>query len=106
MVFGRLKLYGTCPKCIPDTNPTKLHYQVEIAMLTQSNSATVMIALAIFAVLSGCTTVQPWERGNLAKPQMALDPYPLQSALRAHNYSSREAASAAANAQGGGCGCN
>lgn len=62
--------------------------------------------IALTALAGGCTDVQPWERGNLAKPQMALDPYPLQSALRQHNYSSREAASAAANSQGGGCGCN
>lgn len=65
---------------------------------------TLLLTLSIY--LSACTPVQPWERGNLAKPQMALDPYPLQSALRAHNYSSREAASAASNSQGGGCGCN
>lgn len=57
------------------------------------------------ALGSGCANVQPWERGNLAKPQMALDPYPLQSALRAHNYGSREAASGSNAAQGGGCGC-
>jgi Domain of unknown function (DUF4266) len=55
--------------------------------------------------VSACTSVQPWERGNLAKPQMALDPYPLQSALRAHNYGSREAAAGGNAAQGGGCGC-
>jgi hypothetical protein len=55
--------------------------------------------------LAGCATVQPWERGNLAKPQMALDPYPLQSSLRAHNYGSREAAAGSNAAQGGGCGC-
>jgi hypothetical protein len=56
--------------------------------------------------LTARTNVQPWERGNLAKPQMALDPYPLQTAVSQHNYSSRETASAANNAQGGGCGCN
>ena len=57
-------------------------------------------------IIVGCARVQPWERGNLAKPQMALDPYPMQSSLRFHNYGSREAASAAGNAsQGGGCGC-
>lgn len=55
--------------------------------------------------LSACTNVQPWERGNLAKPQMALDPNPLQSALRGHNYGSREAAAGGNAAQGGGCGC-
>jgi hypothetical protein len=63
--------------------------------------------LAVFLAtqLSACVNVQPWERGNLAKPQMALDPYPLQSALRTHNYGSREAAAAGNAAQGGGCGC-
>ncbi len=55
--------------------------------------------------LTACSSVQPWERGNLAKPQMALDPYPLQSALRAHNYGSREAAAGGNAAQGGGFGC-
>lgn len=55
--------------------------------------------------LTACAPVQPWERGNLAKPQMASDPYPLQSALRAHNYGSREAAAGGSAAQGGGCGC-
>ncbi len=61
--------------------------------------------LAGFLCLTACTPVQPWERGNLAKSQMALDPYPLQSALRAHNYGSREAAAGGNAAQGGGCGC-
>ena len=56
-------------------------------------------------VISGCTSVAPWERGNLAKPEMALDPYPLQSTLRAHNYGSREAAAGGNASQGGGCGC-
>ncbi len=63
--------------------------------------------LALGLCLVGCAEVQPWERGNLAKPQMALDPNPLQSAVRSHNYASREAAGAASNgAAGGGCGCN
>ena len=67
---------------------------------------TARILLLTFVVtLTACTTVQPWERGNLAKPQMSLDPYPLQSSLRAHNYGSREAAAGGNAAQGGGCGC-
>ncbi|MEQ1484440.1 DUF4266 domain-containing protein [Methyloglobulus sp.] len=64
-----------------------------------------MLLLTPMIILVACTTVQPWERGNLAKPHMALDPYPLQSALRAHNYGSREAAAGGNSAQGGGCGC-
>jgi hypothetical protein len=57
-------------------------------------------------VLQGCAQVAPWQRGNLAKPQMALDPYPMLSELRGHNYGSREAATGGAgNSGGGGCGC-
>ncbi|NOS75057.1 MAG: DUF4266 domain-containing protein [Methyloglobulus sp.] len=63
-----------------------------------------IICLTLLCLVA-CAPVQPWERGNLAKPQMALDPYPLQSALRAHNYGSREAAAGGNAAQGGGCGC-
>jgi Domain of unknown function (DUF4266) len=52
-----------------------------------------------------CSTLQPWERGNLAKPHMALDPNPLYSSLTGHNYSSREGAAGGSHAEGGGCGC-
>jgi hypothetical protein len=64
-----------------------------------------LLLLMISIPLVACTAVQPWERGNLAKPQMALDPNPSQSALWAHNYGSREAAAGGNAAQGGGCGC-
>lgn len=60
---------------------------------------------AIALTTIACTPVQPWERANLAKSQMALDPYPLQTSVRSHNYGSREAASGVSAAQGGGCGC-
>ena len=65
---------------------------------------TALMLLLMIAV-SGCSTVQPWERGNQAKPQMAADPHPLQSSLQAHNYGSREAGAGSNAAQGGGCGC-
>lgn len=56
--------------------------------------------------LTACATVEPWERGTLAKPQMALDPNPQRTALRVHKFTSREAASGGDTAVGGGCGCN
>ncbi|EIC31487.1 DUF4266 domain-containing protein [Methylomicrobium album] len=64
-------------------------------------------ALAFFLAIgaAGCTEVAPWQRGNLAKPQMALEPYPLQSSFRGHIYGSREAASGVSASEGGGCGC-
>jgi hypothetical protein len=70
----------------------------------KSHIVTIIIVLSN-TYLTGCAPVQPWERGNLAKPQMALDPYPLQSALRTHNYGSREAMTGGSASQGGGCGC-
>jgi len=71
--------------------------------ITKLTALTLLLMMAV--TLPACTTVQPWERGNLAKPQMALDPNPLQSSLRVHNYSSREAAAGGNAGQGGGCGC-
>lgn len=55
--------------------------------------------------LAACAPVAPWERGRLAKPQMALDPHPAQSGFREHIYGGREAASGGSSASGGGCGC-
>lgn len=63
-------------------------------------------AIAAVLAVAGCVGVEPWQRGILAKPQMAMDPYPLQSALREHNYGSREAGMGGNAASGGGCGCN
>lgn len=57
-------------------------------------------------LLTGCTAVAPWERGDLAKPQMALDPNPTHATVRTHKFVSREAASGGDTAVGGGCGCN
>jgi hypothetical protein len=53
-----------------------------------------------------CEPVQPWERGDLAKPQMAMEPNGTNSALRAHTFAAREAAQGGNAGVGGGCGCN
>lgn len=55
--------------------------------------------------LPACAPVEPWQRGNLAKPQMALDPYPMLNEMRGHNFGSREAAAGSSSNSGGGCGC-
>ncbi len=64
-----------------------------------------IFCLFILFFLSSCSVVSPWERGTLAKSEMSLEPAPLQSSLRTHQYSSREAASGGGAAGGGGCGC-
>lgn len=66
---------------------------------------TILLLLALIE-LSACADVQPWERGRLAKSHMTLDSDPLLSAIDAHTYSSKEAASGGIGPAGGGCGCN
>jgi len=61
--------------------------------------------LAAGLALSACTTVEVWERGRLAKPQMAVEPHPSQRLLREHVYLAREAAAGSEAGRGGGCGC-
>ena len=58
--------------------------------------------------LSGCSSlgVQPWERDVLAQKKMQLDPYPVDTYLDEHIYTSREASSGGRGIGGGGCGCN
>ncbi|MCX8049500.1 MAG: DUF4266 domain-containing protein [Methylohalobius sp.] len=62
------------------------------------------VGITALLFLAGCVQVAPWERGRLAKPHMALDPNPNQSAIQEHVYSSREAGGGIKGA-GGGCGC-
>ena len=55
---------------------------------------------------TGCANLKPWERELHAREEMAWDPDPLQSQLRAHIYFSKEATLPGGSAGGGGCGCN
>lgn len=56
--------------------------------------------------LLACAQVQPWERGHLARPEMALTTDPMASTLRDHIHHSKEGSSSVASGSGGGCGCN
>ncbi len=62
--------------------------------------------LAIVLMLSGCASVQPWERGNIAKPIMSFEPDALDGRFTKHIYFSKEASSGGYGVGGGGCGCN
>lgn len=57
---------------------------------------------------SGCEIqpVKAWERGDLAREEMAWQPDALDAAYREHVYFSKEASSGGATVGGGGCGCN
>ena len=73
------------------------------------NRFPLLVILGVFAfctLLGGCQTVEPWERGMLARPEMQLDPDPLASQLNDQVYFSKEAATGGSEAAGAGCGCN
>jgi len=65
-----------------------------------------LLALLTMSGLSGCSSVQPWEKQNLAKPAMTFDRDRLDTGYTEHMYSSKEAASGGSGVGGGGCGCN
>ena len=72
--------------------------------ITQLSTAAVL--LAGLAGFTGCTTVRPWERGNLADYTMQADRDPLHVAMAEHIYFSREGSTGGRGVGGGGCGCN
>lgn len=65
-----------------------------------------LLAAFALAALGGCADVQPWQKGNLAKPEMAFDCEPVALAYDDHIYFSKEAVVGGRDFAGGGCGCN
>jgi len=75
------------------------------------NTATKIFArlAAVSAValsLIGCTTVEPYQKGNLSDYTMRSDRDELASVMTAHIQFSREATTGGEGVGGGGCGCN
>ncbi len=69
----------------------------------------IVLAILVVAQMSGCASlerVKPWERGTLAKKEMALNSAGLDNALDDHIYFSKEGSSGGRSFAGGGCGCN
>ncbi|MFG7349652.1 DUF4266 domain-containing protein [Shewanella oncorhynchi] len=67
-----------------------------------------LVTVTLIIGLSGCSSlgVQPWEKGQLARSDMALDSEKLDLALDDHIYFSKEGSSGGRAFAGGGCGCN
>jgi hypothetical protein len=61
---------------------------------------------ALLAACAGCATVEPWQRGYLARPDMALESSPGTTRLLEKTYAAKEGASGGGSVGGGGCGCN
>lgn len=65
---------------------------------------TLLVAAPLLA--SACSRTRPYQREDLARPEMAPDPDPDEAALQQHLYGTREGAVGGSGGGGGGCGCN
>ena len=71
------------------------------------SSVRLMLAIVVPALLcAGCAGPKPWEKGDLARPEMAMGGDPLDKHFSEHIYGSKQAASGGYGVGGGGCGCN
>jgi hypothetical protein len=61
--------------------------------------------LVAATLVSGCATVQPWQRGRLADTCMVFDADSGQVSYMTHWQEAREAAAGGFGVQSGGCGC-
>jgi hypothetical protein len=78
-----------------------------IAMPHSRHTVAIAASLCV-TMLAGCAgpVVQPWEKGLLARPDMAFEPDRLEAGFAEHVYASKEAAQGGAGAGASGCGCN
>lgn len=77
-------------------------------MTTRAIADVIALVLAT-ALLVGCATLEPpkpWEKGQLAKPEMQFSADRLEARMNQHVYTSKEGASGGDAIGGGGCGCN
>jgi uncharacterized protein DUF4266 len=65
-----------------------------------------VVPLLLAAALAACTSVAPYQRGYLARPDMAFEDSQGNARALEKTYSAKEAASGGASVGGGGCGCN
>ena len=65
-----------------------------------------LFLLALGGLNVACTSVKPWQRGNLADYTMRSDRDPLTKSIAEHVWFTREAFAGGRGVGGGGCGCN
>ena len=64
------------------------------------------LLVALCLATAGCAQVAPYQRGYLARPEMAMDASPGMVRAMERTYVAKEAAVGGASVGGGGCGCN
>jgi hypothetical protein len=75
-------------------------------MKTTLFSLLVIVGLSSLGGCSNLGQVSPWEKNNLAKPEMTFGGDPLDERFVQHIYGSKENSSGGYGVGGGGCGCN
>lgn len=76
------------------------------AFVTRRSSLMLLAGITMVSLMStGCITVQAWERGRLADPQMKFNDNASLAAYQAHWQEAREGSAGGSGVQGGGCGC-
>ena len=65
-----------------------------------------LTALVLLALACGCAPVAPYQRGFLARDDMALEGNIGTLKALEKTFSAKEAANGGASVGGGGCGCN
>ncbi len=68
--------------------------------------AVLAVFLSGLSLATACARTRPYQRENLARPEMAPDPDPDEAALHQHLLGTREGAVGGFGGGGGGCGCN
>ena len=74
--------------------------------LASRGSGLLLVGAALLATGCEIQPVKAWERGDLARAEMAWNPDATEAAYRDHVYFSKEASTGGATVGGGGCGCN
>ncbi len=72
--------------------------------MTKSAALAALVAIAL--ALSACAPVAAYQRGYLARDDMALDGNPGMAKALEKTFAAKEAASGGATVGGSGCGCN
>ncbi|MCH6255484.1 DUF4266 domain-containing protein [Puniceicoccaceae bacterium K14] len=67
---------------------------------------TGILFVVTISLFVGCSTVEPWQKGNLADYTMKSDRDEIESVMMSHVQFSREASTGGEGVGGGGCGCN
>jgi hypothetical protein len=76
-----------------------------------TNTFCKALLMLAFLNVSACSmfkfeTVKPWQKGILAKKEMALEGDLIDGYVNEHIYFSKEGSTGGTSVGGGGCGCN